>query len=236
MSEQHREPALRFKLEQTWWVASELARRSGGYLTEFSVQDGFYFGLEMRRGGAENDGRVSFNYGGSLHFWPGKSSSDQHSHESIPSANLLASDDPHHMVKQIESIMGWRVTNTAATNPRTLVYRVISGLLSASLNHQDGLMAIRDQSFIEWGGQREYASEQIVPFTQHLPELLRNSAEKHPNLWLLFAGNLNSPQGRRVQVALSETGFLLMPKRKPVDLMAIYRKRNRLNDVIARVL
>lgn len=131
-----REPAERFVIAQSWWLASELVRRHPQLLVhEMHPGGGMYDVLALYTppydAGAT---QIMLNRAGTIQVH--HISGDPHNDVLLGTwADLLAADDPHWMVKNIEDAARLRLAKKApASTPRALSFRFISAALSATIN------------------------------------------------------------------------------------------------------
>jgi hypothetical protein len=127
------EPARRYVIEQSWWLASELCRRHPHLrIYEMHPADGMYDVLRVFVPLTDPVGMgevIDMNREGRIHLH------DVETFKPVSWSAALAAQDPHDIVKQIESWRGWELTRKGpATTPTTLVYRLISRVLTKNLN------------------------------------------------------------------------------------------------------
>ncbi len=146
-------PALRFRLAQSWWIAAEIARRNPHLLVwEHHPGGGQYDCLALVDERDMTAGAVvDLNRHGSLHV---------HRPESrmvATWADVLAADDPHRIVKALETSARLR-PDGGLTTARSLVYRVLARALAGLVDDEhrwDARSAVEDTSDGE-GGPRGY--------------------------------------------------------------------------------
>jgi hypothetical protein len=171
---QANEPALRFVLAQSWWIAAELARRH----PELVVH-------EMHPGGGQYDvlavstlpfavanERVMLNRAGSLQVHGGES--NPHMTHIGSWADVMGAENPHAVVKRIETVAQLRtIAKAPPSTPRVLAYRFIATLLSATLNDR-----------FQWDARNEFLDSSGVVglndsagngFLSAFPEALRDA-------------------------------------------------------------
>lgn len=217
------QPAPRFVHAQAWWIASELCRRNSSLrVLEAWPLDGFYHGLEV--GQKLNADHIFMNYLGSIHLFPKGSESEGSSKLAWEMA--YRAESPHEMVKQIETTMSWSTHGAEPANPRSLVYRVIARILSAEINDRAqwtvGSTYGPDQQFAEW-------PEILSEYEGCRLALQNDTATETPassRVWVV-------KRDRSDVLLLSDLGFAFFRASAPVDLMKIYKKRRRLDDVVA---
>ena len=222
------EPAPRFVLAQAWWISSEICRRQSHLrILESWPLDGFYHGLEVGR--ELNGPHIFMNFLGRIHLFPSFSApSIDPELEPIPWGRVMGAESPHEIVKEIEGLMQWENSSADVTTPRSLVYRSIAAILSAKIDDRERwnvASAYGEGGFEDWPG--------LLDEYQGCRLALQNDTEMVPppstRVWLL-------KRGRETVSALSEFGLRFSRDADPVDLMAIYRKRSQLDDVVAACL
>ncbi|MGR2752824.1 TY-Chap2 family putative peptide chaperone [Agromyces arachidis] len=132
------QPASRFQIEQSWWIASELARRHPTHIV-YEAHPGGGLGDELwvRPAGRLTDGDrwIRINRGGTIRVVTHR---DDNAHVEGAVAHLadaLAAADPHHLLKQIEAAANLSLTDPAPSSTgRSLAYRFISSALTMMLN------------------------------------------------------------------------------------------------------
>jgi len=119
------EPAERFLIAQTWWIASEFARSHPDWAIRFGDQGG-YLTLVDPEGEML---RIVVNPG-AIHLF-GQDST----HTTI--AHPLSTAHPHEAVKAIERFIGDPPhLKTPASTPRTLAYRLLAAVLNVTVNEK----------------------------------------------------------------------------------------------------
>lgn len=132
------EPALRFVLAQSWWIAAELVRRHPGLLIhEMHPAGGLADVLcvvDPSDGEMLDHTRIMINRAGSIQVHR----SAEYGTKILQVTTwdeVLAADDPHMQVKALELAAGLeRPAETPASRPTTLTYRLIAALLNATVN------------------------------------------------------------------------------------------------------
>ena len=140
--------AQRFQVAQSWWLATELARRHPNLLIiETHPGDGQYDCLTLMRDGKP---LVWINRGGSILL--------EDRDMSMPLAGVFSDDDPATAIQAIEEATGLGVPRHApATGPRTLAYRVAAQLTMLTVNDRhpvDVRSEYNDTSGGDAGGRR----------------------------------------------------------------------------------
>ncbi|MBC7308217.1 MAG: hypothetical protein H5T80_15100, partial [Dietzia sp.] len=124
------EIAERFKIAQSWWVASELARRNPHlFIHEWHPGGGSYDCLGLVDDRAPTDGIVlDLNRAGSLHVLKPE--------EATVAAwwELVGAEDPHLIVKRVERAAGLAPIKRPQTTDRSLTYRAITQALATAVN------------------------------------------------------------------------------------------------------
>ncbi len=120
--------ADRFALQQSWWIASEIARRHGTLLVS-RVEDAEGYGLLIVHRGPVGE-RVQFDLPqGAL--WESAGGVI----ERLSWREIVSYDNPHRAVRRIEAACGFgEVKQAALTYPRTVVYRVAAAILAAKID------------------------------------------------------------------------------------------------------
>ena len=238
--------AGRFIHAQSWWIASELCRRKSTlYVRGDRPMGGFYRGLTVTSHDWDESGvlnAVFMNGHGRIHIHAGRISTEQ-----ITWAQTFASEFPHDIVKQIETSLGWATPTADATTRRSLIYRVLAACLWQRVNDRlpwsvvDGLAA---GGYDSWTGEVSddflgefFGAQQGVDSLRASPQGSgRNGIAQPgplsvtlPRVWVLLRGTQNT-------AVLLDTGILYRRGEPPVDLLAVYRKHNRLDDVASIVL
>ena len=152
--ESPREPAQRFVIEQSWWIAAELCRRHPSRrIYEWHPGGGQYDMLRVwgvgGAGPTPDSVFCDLNRNGTIHLpedarltWP----------------EVFAADSAHEIVKRIEDASGKQLNRRApATTATTLTYRVASLLLTTKLNDRANRKVSTwlgqfFGSFVEWTG------------------------------------------------------------------------------------
>lgn len=121
-------PAPRYVIAQSWWIASELARRHPGLVIhEMHPGGGMYDCLALLSPG-DLQPFIQLNRVGTLQVMS--------MHKYRPTwAETFEAKSPHSVVKEIEDVAGLRMSAKApASTPRTLAYRFIAAALNATVN------------------------------------------------------------------------------------------------------
>jgi hypothetical protein len=220
------EPAARFVIAQSWWIASELARRNNLEVHEVHPGGGMYDVLAVARitpDGPSSE-RLEMNRVGSLHIFPDKIGW-------MTWSAVLATDDPHDVVHRVEAALGLHPSPKPVTSPRALTYRVIARILTSLVddrNRWDARMGVYVTTGYG-GGPRQEIDEHFPHALDHVRRLptLPSWDGPHRHLWILGYALDNDLKAHRVAV-LSDDAHLFLPGKKPtVDLMALYTANGR---------
>lgn len=180
------EPAQRFVVAQSWWIAAELVRRHPELLVH-----------EMRPGGGQYDvlaifalphdassARVMLNRAGTMQIHT------HDGHNGVPDISLigtwadaLSARNPHSVIKQIEDVAQLNTLAKAPpSTPRALAYRFIATLLTTTVNDRhswDARNEFIDSSSDWWPGDPETNG-----FIDRFPEVHRDfSSTPELGLW-----------------------------------------------------
>lgn len=225
-----REPAPRFMIAQSWWIAAELCRRHP-LLRAYEMHPGGGQSDVLRiwgpRRGAlgETDVLVDMNREGTIHL------RDEEPSAWITWAEVMAAQSPHAIVKRIEEFQGLRLTRQApSTTATSLVYRAIARLLNDKLNDRhpwDVRMEFLDSSDSDGSGRRRF----VDAFPSAAEALVRarsraSVVDPAEHFWAI----LREGECRAV---LDDAGVLHRSNGAPIELLPVYRRRRRLFDVLA---
>lgn len=212
--------ASRFMLEQAWWIASELCRRHSRLaVIVASHLGGHYSGpqvIDPHRPAAPS---VFFNQHGRIRFF-----AIEPEPRLITWHEVFAMDGPHDLLKEIETTLGLGTGSADATTRRSIGYRAISALITRTLNDR-----------VPWG-----VDDSIQDMLTHI--------RPSPELKLFPTVTVPTAQDPEKLGAQLRQIFLVKRDNKPVvvidnhprahtrdgdylDLMAIYKRRHRLDDV-----
>lgn len=228
MSEERRAIADRFVQAQSWWLGSELVRRSSQlFLYEYHPGGGQYDCLGVVDGGRPDRGAViDLNRTGSLHVHQPASC------QAATWADVMAQDDPHEMVKRLERLARLTPTPRPVTTRRALTYRSIAHLLRATLDdrHRWEVRSAHSDSSGDGDGSGRDRRAWLALF-----EDARQAAGELP-----AAGWFGEPWSRTWLVlrrgepvaALLDDARVFRSGRDPVDLMIEYRQAGRLAPVV----
>lgn len=220
-------PAQRYVIAQSWWVASELARRHPDLVIhEMHPGGGMYDCLALLSPG-DLQPFVQLNRVGTIHVM------------STPEyrttwAEALEAKSPHAVVKEIEEAAGLsRPAKAPASTPRTLAYRFIATTLNATSNDRH-----------KWDARNEFIdSSDDIPtvlngYLAGFPEVRRSLlATPQIGLW-------HEPESHYWALLRDETpvaivsieGIVYRPDRQ-IDLAAEYRRHAaRMLPVLASAL
>jgi hypothetical protein len=220
-------PAQRYVIAQSWWVASELARRHPDLVIhEMHPGGGMYDCLALLSPG-DLQPFIQLNRVGTIHV------------TSVPEyrttwAEALEAASPHAVVKEIEQVAGLSLPAKApASTPRTLAYRFIATTLNATSNDRH-----------KWDARNEFIdSSDDIPtvlngYLAGFPEVRRSLlATPQIGLW-------HEPESHYWALLRDETpvaivsieGIVYRPDRQ-IDLAAEYRRHAaRMLPVLASAL
>ncbi|SDD23886.1 hypothetical protein SAMN05216410_3016 [Sanguibacter gelidistatuariae] len=220
------EPAGRFVNAQSWWIASEIARRHPQLIIhEMHPGGGMYDVLGiMKPGGRESlawlnrTGRICVATGDD------RSPSDDDSFQ-LTWTDVMAMASPHTAVKAIEVAAGLVLTGKApASTPRTLAYRVIANVINSCSNdrhHWDVRNEFIDSSSDDDGVLNGYldAFPEARSDSARTPRLgLWHEPESH--FWAVLRDD-------EPVALISIEAALYLPGKKPIDMMAEYKRHGR---------
>lgn len=132
------EPAGRFVIAQSWWIASELARRHPELIVhEMHPGGGLYDVLALfnpRRAEFTSQTRVMLNRAGSIQVHH-PSDSGKGNVRIGSWSDVISSGNAHQFIKLIEREAGLGLpSSTPPSTPRALAYRLIAAALTATVN------------------------------------------------------------------------------------------------------
>lgn len=117
------EPAERFVIAQTWWIAAEFARRHPDWAIRYGDHMSYLTLVNPR-----NEDPDFVCNPTTVHMFGAGAE-----HRSV--TDLLSTKDPHEVVKWLESFLDESKKSRAApSTPRTLAYRLIAAVLAATVN------------------------------------------------------------------------------------------------------
>ncbi|MBA4248549.1 MAG: hypothetical protein C0444_09700 [Microbacterium sp.] len=220
-------PAHRYVIAQSWWVASELARRHPDLVIhEMHPGGGMYDCLALLSPG-DLKPFVQLNRVGTIHVM------------STPEyrttwAEALEAASPHAVVKEIEQVADLKMPAKApASTPRTLAYRFIAATLNATLNDR-----------YRWDARNEFfdSSEDnptvLNGYLAGFPEVRRSlPATPQMGLWHEPESHYWALLRNDSPVAIvSIEGVVYRPDRQ-IDLTTEYRRHDsRMQPVVASAL
>lgn len=220
-------PAQRYVIAQSWWVASELARRHPDLVIhEMHPGGGMYDCLALLSPG-DLQPFIQLNRVGTIHVM------------STPEyrttwTEALEARSPHAVVKEIEQVAGLRMPAKApASTPRTLAYRFIAATLNATANDRH-----------RWDARNEFIDSSddnptvLNGYLAGFPEV-RRSLLTTPQI-----GLWHEPESHYWAILCDETpvaivsieGIVYRPDRQ-INLAAEYRRHDaRMLPVVASAL
>ena len=233
-------PAGRFVAAQSWWIASELARRNDLAVYEMHPGGGMYdvLTLTSRPGWELDERRLEMNRAGRLHLHPQTTGW-------MTWEEVIGRPDPHTVVRLVEEALGLHPDphphNKPTTTRRSLTYRVLARALTITLDDRhrwDVRMGFLDDSSLYPGEQHGFDLERTHKTAVAHAQTLTAAEDDDPftHLWVL-GYDLWSPD-RHVAAVISDDARLFRGgEKKPVDLMALYTKHGRrLGPVVSEAL
>lgn len=165
MNDLTHEPALKHQAAQSWWIASELARRHPHlFIVEHHPMDGHYNSLGLVDLNADKHAVVvDINRPGSVHV-----------HQSgafipIGMPQALSFDNAHDVVKRVELAAHWgEPTTTPKTTARTLTYRVIARVLASMVNDRHQWDVVTEWDDNEWNESSANGHFESIPLARYL--------------------------------------------------------------------
>jgi hypothetical protein len=218
-------PSSRRIYEQSWWIGSELARRQSRLRLIETHFGGIYDELRLIPDifPYPNDGTISMNRAGSIHTFVGD---DPDGPANLTWADALAAESPHEIVRELERRMGWNVTSADPTTPRTLAYRAISSFLTRTINERESWMVRQLEPDNGW---LYYPEEKLAVEFPTVGSAYGDLAQGRPGLWAML-------REEKVTLVVGEDGRLHRREEEVVDLMPVYQKRKRIDDVVELML
>lgn len=216
--------AMRWTTAQSWWIASELCRRNSALHIRQRQDDHGNQQLLVEPDSGQRELIVSR----SVSFDPVRGI--QAGSGGMNWAEVFAEDDPHAAVKRLQADLGWELPTTSPMTRRSIAYRTAARLLAVTVNDRKRPEVVSWNSML---GMTPYDSSWLSLFGGLKPLLhpYGYSAPQDPPLWVLFR---STPHGILV---LSESGQAFRRDGvPPVDLLARYRERGDMDDVIAGLL
>jgi hypothetical protein len=216
-------PSSRRIFEQSWWIASELARRQSHLRVFESHFGGIYDQLLIAPDlvPIPFEGSVDLNREGTLHTHV----AGDDGMNNLTWADALAAESPHHIVQELERRMGWKVRSADATTTRSLTYRVLSRLLTRTLNDRE-TWAVRQIG--PDNGWLNYPKEQLMLEFGSASAQYGHLAVGRPGLWAV-------QRDEKVVMVVGEDAQF-HPGGSPIELMPTYEKRKRIDDVVGLMM
>jgi hypothetical protein len=225
------EPARRFVLAQSWWIASEIVRRNPKLLLiETHPGGGQYDCLSLiQRTAAGTDTLIDLNRAGSLHVHGSAS------YMPITWAGAFAARGGHDIVHALEKAAGLTPAAKAPpTGPRVLTYRLIARILASLVDDRH-----------QWDARNgQLDSSGMDATNDHRPELLRFPSvvealrDKRPDdlfgrpayrFWTLL-------RDADPVAVLDTDGRLHLQDRPPIEVPPLYRRSRSLTTVIGEAM
>jgi hypothetical protein len=222
------EVARRFVIAQSWWIASELVRRHPELrLIETHPGGGLYDCLTIVGPGSDPETLIDLNREGRIHVHA------RAGFEPIDWEEVLRSANAHDVVRRLEAGAGFEApTNTPASTPAVLGYRVISRVLSSLVNDK--------RQWDARNGQFDFADGVFEPnpHLQQFPTVREAASDRraddihgqpHYRFWVISAD-------AELLAVVDSDGGLHLRDRPPVRLPRLYRESGRsLTALIASV-
>lgn len=214
------EPAQRFVIAQSWWIASEIVRRHPELrIVETHPGGGQYDCLTLAAGTHANPSSlIDLNRVGSIHVHTDSS------FEALRWNEVLTARGGHDVVRAVESAAGLTAPRQApATGPRTLIYRLLARTLTSLVDDRHAWDARSGQvdSSGYGGGAR--------PELEQFPSVVEELRSVHPDdlfglpayrFWILL-------RGQDPLAVLDTDGHAHFTDRPPHDLLPVYRRCGR---------
>lgn len=222
------EPAPRFIQAQAWWIGSELARRNSELLIiEAWPNGGFYHGLEVRH--SRSGAHTFFNFDGSLHLHDVDPAIDR-----VTWPETLNAQDPHEIVRIIETRMGWGRPAADATTRRSLTYRLFAALLALKMNDRKPWGIAHGYNFdgLDYNEPEPAYLQDFV----HLARAVRDTPREFDGSHLPLEHTWVIKRGGSAVAVVTDRAALFTRESEPVDLMGSYARRRYLDDVLFDVI
>jgi hypothetical protein len=210
------EPAQRFVIAQSWWIASELARRHPEYVVhEMHPGGGSYDCLALLIVGQHP--AVQLNRGGTIHVM------DNPAYRRYW-RDALASGTPHALVKEIEAAASLNLARKApATTSRTLAYRFIAALMTMTVNDRHVWDARNE--FIDSSSDDETV---LNGYIDAFPDVRHDFTTTEPiGLWQEPYSHFWAILRDEKPVAIVSIDGRFYRKEHAMDLMPAYKAHNR---------
>lgn len=216
--------ASRAVIGQAWWIASELVRRhpelivyemhpGGGMYDVLAIGDPAVFAPNASSHGV----RVMLNRAGSIQVHYG-----EHADVIGQWNDAIHSDNPHEMVKRLESHFPPLTGKAPASKPRTLAYRFISTALMMMANDRhrwDARLEFTDSSYsVGPNGYIDAFPDAVAALRDRRP--IGIWGEPHSRFWALLRN------GKAVAI-VSDDGIVYLPSGEPVELAKAYHASDR---------
>jgi len=146
------EPAERFMLAQTWWIASEFARMH----SDWAIRYGDHLTYLTLVNPRDHDSRIACNPTAVHMFGPDSRQASV--------GHLLSTADPYEVVKALGDFVGDPShLRTPASTPRTLAYRLLATVLTVTVNDRARWAiqneVVGDDGYGEGSAQRGFVAQ-----------------------------------------------------------------------------
>ncbi|MBO4238587.1 TY-Chap2 family putative peptide chaperone [Pseudonocardia alni] len=222
--------AARFRIAQSWWLASELVRRHPRLLVvETHPGGGMYDCLTLVDPGVAGPTTVlQLNRNGRIHVDPHNSTI-----EPVEWTKMLAAENSHSVLRSVEGYARLRppVPRAPTIGPRAMTYRVLAHILACLVDDRSTWDA--RSGCLDWGyGLGRHTDLDRFPSIRDGLHDVRESdlfGEPAYRYWLLHCGD-------EAVAVLDTDGWAHFADRQPVELVPAYRGNgSRLTSLIGSV-
>lgn len=224
------DPAQRFVIAQSWWIAAELARRhpellvhemhpGGGQYDVLAVLSPPYVAARMQ---------VMLNRVGTIQVHQNDGRNGEPDMELISTwSDALSASSPHAVVKHIEDVANLGSPAKApSSTPRALAYRFIAVLLSMTVNDRHSWDARNE--FIDSSGDWWPGSPEVHGFLEGFPDVRRDlPSTPKLGLWHEPESHFWAVLRNKVPVAIVSTEGRVYRADRRYDLAAEYSSNER---------
>lgn len=148
------EPAKRFVLAQSWWIAAEFVRRHPDFVIHETHHDGGFMYDVLEVSAPPNDrgnSRLMLNRNGTLQVHSDGRDGEFEATVLGTWADVLAAEGAHSVLKTAESLVGAVMSAKApASSPRALAYRFIATALNLTVNDRHKWDARNNQHYLPY--------------------------------------------------------------------------------------